>query len=100
LSEKNTKMQYHKLMLKTHEITIGRGFRIFYGFLGTVVLITALPLAVREIWLALQGEWVRLLTGALLLFISAGGWVLVRAAWRGKIAVRSYGRRQGSGEKG
>lgn len=77
-------------MLKTHEISIGPILRALIGALGIIGIISGLPLAVRELWFAVHGEWIRLLTAGALLFIGFGGFLLLRGAIRGRIAVRSY----------
>jgi hypothetical protein len=77
-------------MFKTHEIPIGTIFRFLIGTLGILALITGLFLAVREIWFAFQGEWLRLLSALLLLIIMSGGVSLLHSAIRGRLSIRSY----------
>lgn len=77
-------------MFKTHEISIGPIFRFLIGTLGVLVVVTGLVLAVREVWFAFQGEWLRLLSALLLLLIMSGGVSLLRSAIRGRLSIRSY----------
>ncbi len=77
-------------MFKTHEISIGPIFRLFLGALGILVVVTALFLAVRELWLAFQGEWLRWISALLLLIIMFGGVSLLRSAVRGRLSIRSH----------
>jgi len=75
-------------MFKTREISIGTTFRVLLGILGIIALGTGLFLSVREFWFAFQGEWLRLLSGLLLLFVSSGGFSLLRSAIRGRLSIR------------
>ena len=75
-------------MFKTREISIGTTFRVLIGILGIIVLGTGLFLSVREIWFAFQGEWLRLLSGFLLLLVLSGGVSLLRSAIRGRLSIR------------
>jgi hypothetical protein len=77
-------------MLKTHEIPLMGLVRCILGAFGFLVLALALALMAREAWLALHGQWLRLLTSGLLLVVSAGGVSLLRSAIRGRLSVRSY----------
>ena len=75
-------------MFKTREISIGPAFRFVLGILGIIVLGTGSFLSVREFWFAFQGEWLRLLSGLLLLLVSSGGFSLLRSAIRGQLSIR------------
>lgn len=77
-------------MFKTREISIGPVFRILIGVLGIFGIAAGLILAASELWLAWQGEWLRCLPAAFLLFIAYGGGTLLRSAIRGRLSVRSY----------
>ena len=77
-------------MLKTHEILISGLVRCLLGAFGFLVLALALALMVKEAWLAFHGQWLRLVTAGLFLFVVAGGASLVRSAVRGRLSVRSY----------
>jgi hypothetical protein len=77
-------------MLKTHEISIGPGFRFLIGALGIFVFVFGSFLAGREVWFAVQGEWLRLLSAPVLLIVAAGGGSLLRSAIRGRLSIRSY----------
>jgi len=77
-------------MLKTHEIPPTGLVRFILSAFGFLVLALALALMAREVWLALNGQWLRLLTSGLLLVVSAGGASLLRSAIRGRLSVRSY----------
>jgi len=80
-------------MFPTREISIGPAFRVVLGILGIIALGTGLFLAVREIWFAFQGEWLRLLSALVLLFVTAGGVSLLSSAFRGRLSVRAYHRK-------
>ena len=81
-------------MFKTHEITIGPIFRLVIGTLALIDILLGLLLAVREFWFAVHGEWIRLFTAIILLFILLGGISILRSAIRGRISVRSYSRKR------
>jgi hypothetical protein len=78
------------MMFKTREISIRPIFRFLIGTLGILVAVTGLFLAVRELWFVIQGEWLRLFSGLLLLIIMVGGVSLLRSAIQGRLLVRSY----------
>ena len=80
-------------MFPTREISIGPAFRVVLGILGIIALGTGLFLSVREFWFAFQGEWLRFLSGLLLLLVSSGGVSLLRSAIRGRLSVRAYHRK-------
>jgi hypothetical protein len=81
-------------MFKTHEIAIGPIFRVVIGTLALIDILLVLPLAAREFWFAVHGEWIRLFTAVILLFIFLGGISILRSAIRGRISVRSHSRKR------
>ncbi|MDO9087566.1 MAG: hypothetical protein Q7U53_15265 [Anaerolineaceae bacterium] len=83
-------------MFKTREVSIRPVYRFLIGALGILVGGTGLFLAVREIWFVTQGEWLRLISGFLLLVIMSTGVSLLRSAIRGRLLVRSYGKKEKS----
>lgn len=81
-------------MFKTHEIAMGPIFRVVIGALALIDILLGLPLAVREFWFAVHGEWFRVLTAGVLLFIFYAGVSGLRSAIRGRISVRSHSRKR------
>jgi hypothetical protein len=81
-------------MFKTREISIRPAFRFLLGTLGIIALVAGLFLSVREFWFAFQGDWLRLLSGFLLLFVTSGGVSLLRSAIRGRLSIRDNFRKK------
>ena len=81
-------------MFKTHEIAMGPIFRVVIGALSVIDILLGLPLAAREFWFAVDGEWFRLFTSIVLLFIFYAGVSGLRSAIRGRILVRSHSRKR------
>ena len=80
-------------MFKTHEISIGPILRWLLGVLGFIACIGGSVLFLDDLQQVLSGDFLRAPIAVVMLIVIAGGVSLLRSAIRGRLMVRSYGRK-------
>ena len=81
-------------MFKTHEILIGPMFRFLLGILGLIAFLGGFILFLDGLRRFLSGDFFGVPITVFSIIVIAGGVSLLQSAIRGRLMVRSYGRKR------